>query len=160
MFAKCNNTIPLTTYSRSIFLAFCIMLSTDLAAQCTVSSSPLNFPPYDIFDGAPAQSSSELLVVCDPDIPYAIKFSPGLNATGDFSNRQMLSTSVDTPLKYNIYLDAGHNRIWGDGTGFSQFYSATGNGRTEIVPVFGRIPPAQRVQAGTYSDTIVITVEW
>ena len=130
------------------------------AQHCSVSASTMSFPPYDIFETAPVHSQADISVLCEQNLLYSIKVSSGLNASGDFSRRQMNSLSDNSALFYNLFLDSGYSRIWGDGTGFSEFYSGSGQGRPEIIRIFGRIMPTQKVSAGTYSDSVVISIEW
>ncbi|MDX1810565.1 MAG: spore coat U domain-containing protein [Gammaproteobacteria bacterium] len=130
------------------------------ASNCSANVSPLNFPPYDMFDGAPSQSQTEIAINCDTDLPYVVKIGPGQNALGDFSRRQLLSGDGGNPLFYNLFLDSSYSRIWGDGNGFSEFYSGVGLGRPEILRVFGRIPVSQNIRPGLYTDSVIITIEW
>jgi spore coat protein U-like protein len=62
-------------------------------------------------------------------------------------------------LRYNLYLDASHSVVWGDGTTGTGFYSGRPVEDTTItVSIYGRIPPRQNVRAGLYSDQLVVTV--
>ena len=65
-------------------------------------------------------------------------------------------------LSYNIYLDAARTMVWGDGTGGSSYYSATGTGNAAPVSVimYGGIPTQQNVGAGTYTDILVVTINF
>jgi spore coat protein U-like protein len=66
-------------------------------------------------------------------------------------------------LYYNLYLDPGRSTVWGDGTGGTGQYSVskTKNDWLNLnIPVYGRVPPAQDVAPGSYSDLIVVTVNW
>ena len=65
-------------------------------------------------------------------------------------------------LAYNLYLDATHTRIWGDGTRGTEVYTANAqpNNTVVIVPVFGQIFPEQDVAAGVYADSIIVTLDF
>ena len=76
-----------------------------------------------------------------------------------YSPRYMLSGAVH--LNYNLYLDAGLTKIWGNGTGgSSQFSKRTLNGVVVPVTIYGAIPAGQDVTPGAYNDTITVTINW
>jgi spore coat protein U-like protein len=155
MFVKCKR--QLLVFGLFIVLS---QFSVIARANCNVSTSVLSFVAYDFIAISSNDSTSQLRILCDQNIPYAIKLDAGLNAGGDYSRRQMRSAQGNTPLLYNIYLDASYSQVWGDGRGFSTFYQGLSSGTSVILPLFGRIPSRQPVEAGIYTDSVVITVEW
>ena len=86
-----------------------------------------------------------------------ISLSPGL--AGTFDRRMTGGRDV---LRYNAYLDAARQIIWGDGTGGTQvFTDATPpNGHLVTVPVFGRVFSGQDVGSGVYTDNLVVTLNF
>ena len=154
MFARCK-------LRNIIFLLLGIAPISSLSyANCTINTPAISFAAYDFISISANDSSSQLSILCDADIPYAVKMSAGLNASGDYSQRHMRSAQDGTPLYYNLYLDAGYSQIWGDGRGFSSFYQGLSSGLPVILPLYGRIPAKQIVSPGVYTDTVVITIEW
>ena len=72
-------------------------------------------------------------------------------------NPRQLRSGPDS-LNYNLYLDAAGQFIWGDTTGGTSAYTSTVlNGN---VTIYGRIPARQNVKVGTYTDTIVVTINF
>ena len=63
-------------------------------------------------------------------------------------------------LKYNIYLDATHRTIWGNGVDITQVYidSHPPNGTPVIVPAYGRIFARQNPVAGQYYDSVIAAI--
>jgi len=64
-------------------------------------------------------------------------------------------------LLYNLYLDEAHATIWGDkSVGTDHYATATppSNGVDVDVSVHGNIPVQQNISAGTYTDTIQVTI--
>jgi spore coat protein U-like protein len=61
-------------------------------------------------------------------------------------------------LHYNLYLDPGHTRVWGDG--FSNTFTQTVGGGTSRVTIYGSIPARQKVRAAAYQDIMMVTIEW
>ncbi len=78
-----------------------------------------------------------------------------------FATRRMVNGSEQ--LQYNLYLDAARTIIWGDGSGGTQallIHNPQGNNQDLTVPIFGRIPAGQDRGIGTYSDTIIVTLNY
>ncbi|MBH0192433.1 MAG: spore coat protein U domain-containing protein, partial [Nitrospira sp.] len=87
-----------------------------------------------------------------------VSISLSTGGSGSFNPRTLSQGSER--LNYNLYLDPGHTQIWGNGTGGTLKHVSVSNNRPAIIPIFGRIPPGQDVSAGTYSDTIVVTIDY
>jgi spore coat protein U-like protein len=65
-------------------------------------------------------------------------------------------------LSYNLYTDAGHTMIWGDGSGGTSTNSFGGLislGSTSFT-VYGRVPKGQYPMPGSFTDTITVTVTY
>jgi spore coat protein U-like protein len=69
-------------------------------------------------------------------------------------NRAMSGT---TPLRYNLYLDAGRTQIFGDGTGGTVTFTGA-TAATANLTVYVRIFAQQSVRSDSYSDSVVVTV--
>ena len=68
-------------------------------------------------------------------------------------------------LNYNLYLDAAHNQILGDGTGGTSQDSGSAtisktSPFTFIETIYGRIFAGQDPAVGAYSDSIVYTMNF
>ncbi|MBB3060524.1 spore coat protein U-like protein [Microbulbifer rhizosphaerae] len=92
-----------------------------------------------------------------------MSFDAGTGGTSTFATRQM-DNGTNT-IDYNLYRDAAHTEILGDGDGdgdgsggtFTITFTSTG-GNDEF-DVFGRTDPGQNPKpTGTYSSTITATV--
>lgn len=61
-------------------------------------------------------------------------------------------------INYGLYQDATRSVAWGNtnATGVQ----GTGTGQPQSLTVYGRVPPQPVPGAGTYSDTIVITLSY
>ena len=88
--------------------------------------------------------------------------------SGNFTARQMTTLVGGTTytLNYNLFLDAADTQIWGDGTGGSLTDPVAlkrhGNNSTIITntTVYGAVAPGQDPAAGTYTDTIAVSVNF
>jgi spore coat protein U-like protein len=135
------------------------------AFNCDVTATSLNFGSYDVFSNVPLDSTASINVSCNippqnPQAPLAVTISLSPGNSGSFAPRSMQSTGADI-LDYNLYTNASMSTIWGDGGGSSTVQSAF---VTSAMPwnatLFGRIPARQNVSAGSYSDTITVTIDF
>ena len=128
------------------------------AANCTISSaSGLSFGPYNVFNTSPTTGSGTLTVdSCSTGKPtYTAALSTGISGT--YSLRTM--TNGTNTLQYNLYTTSGHTNVWGDGTGSTR--TVGGNGTSSSTQtIYGNIPAGQDVSAGTYSDSITLTISF
>ena len=133
-------------------------------SACTVTVlSALAFGPYDVFSASATTGTGSFAVrnCTSGKTAYTASLSTG---SGTFANR---SLSAQAPLtdkmQYNLYTDNTYTSIWGDGTNSSS--TVNGNGTTRSTggttkTIYGRIPAAQDVSAGNYSDSITITISF
>lgn len=133
------------------------------AQECRIAATPILFGAYDTFAEFPLDGTGEILVTCAGAGPGAapaplIRLASGVASAGSSSPRRMLPAMPPSGaafLAYQLYRNPTRTEVWGDGTGNT--FVQTGDGR-QIV--YGRIPPRQSVPPGTYSDTVIVTVEW
>ncbi len=133
------------------------VLAASPSAACTLSATGVSFGTYDQ-GGAPTDGVGSIQAVCHPsDQAPTVSLSAG--NSGSFATRQLRSGGHN--LNYNLYSDGG--QVWGNGGGNSSTVTLT-NGtvhagrRTFIRTIYGRIPAGQKPAAGSYSDTIVMTI--
>jgi spore coat protein U-like protein len=124
-------------------------------AVCSVSASGVAFSVYNPFSGAPTNATGTVTVNCSQ---FFGAYTIAINAGGSLSNRWMLFGSGS--LAYQLYVDAAHTTVWGDGAGGSvAVNSGTCFAKCNTTyTVHGRIPARQAVGPGIYGDTIVVTV--
>ena len=145
-------------------LAVCLLLlsSANSWAACVVTAPTLSFGPYDGLSGAPATTSATAVVTCNETPPPTVTLELGPSAvSGGFFPRQMRHDSGSDRLAYNFYVDAGGAAVWGDGTGGTATRSdRVFKNKPWTVTLYGRIPAGQDVSAGSYSDTLTITINF
>ena len=148
-------------YANLLALAVAVTLRAGgaLAAGCTISSAgPVAFGSYDVFSTSPTDTTGSISYSCtQPVLAPVISISAG---GGTFTQRKLASGAHS--LEYNLFLDAGHSQVWGDGT--SGTYTHTGaapaDSQTYNVTIFGRIAARQNVPAGSYGDSLVVTLDF
>ena len=126
--------------------------------SATITTQPVAFPSYNPVNTAPTDGQGNVGVAATAGLPYTIALGGGLAAAPP---QRRLQSGVNM-LNYNLYLDSTRTSVWGEGTlgfpGGTRAGSGTGTATTINHPVFGRIPSGQGVPAGSYSDTVVVTV--
>ena len=130
--------------------------------NCNVTATNMSFGTYDIFSATPLTSTATATVTCNyfwGGGNVTVTFSTG--SGGSFTPRTM-SNGTNT-LDYNIYADANHTQILGDGTNGTVTYQHTFPGgffgtATAVATMYGQIPAQQNIPAGTYNDVITITL--
>ena len=139
-----------------------------VAADCSASATGVSFGIYDAAATLPDDSTGSLTVSCSytgggvRDVSYVVTL---ISANSASPATRWLAAGASR-LYYNLYRNAARTEIWGDGTGGSYVVSGSvkpgpgvGNEtRTAIYTVYGRVPERQDADAGSYADTIVITL--
>jgi len=147
---------------RSIYFLLFLLCAHGAEAACNVGATNINFGPYDVFSNLPKDSTGTVSVTCDEAPPpiVTIRIGPSFNS-GGFKPRQMRHTTRPDRLNYNLFIDSSMSVIWGDGTGGTSTVSnkVTKN-KTWVSTLYGRIPAGQDVSAGTYSETVAVTITW
>jgi len=142
---------------RAIFAAIVAVTFPGPAWACTISAAPVNFGAY-----APSSASERLgygtvNVTCPGTASPTAQLSISAGASASFLSRRMNSGA--NALQYNLYTSSAVGApVWGDGSGGSVTVTIAGANATTATTVYGRIPAQQNVQAGTYSDTMIVTV--
>jgi len=137
-----------------------LLAPSPLWAACTVSSTGVAFGAYNPQVGTADDSTGTIDVDCHPS-DHSVEIEIGAGLYGTIGTRRMSSGAAT--LNYNLYTTATRNIIWGDGTQGSVTQTLTGGSvsggtRRFSASVYGRIPAQQNVPAGTYDDTLIVTV--
>lgn len=134
-------------------IMLCMSASPAHAAICSASPQSVAFGSYDSLSSSPLDGVGTISINCDSVAGFTISLSAG---AGTYSARKM-SSGVDE-LTYNLYTDASRVFVWGDGSGSTSTVSATA--ASGNYAVYGRIPARQNLPAGSFSDTITVTVTY
>ncbi len=128
-----------------------------IGAACTVNSpSTLNFGNQGVLTGNVDQAS-QIQVQCTHTTPYNVGLDAGLNSGGNVTNRKMISGG--STVNYSIYSDSGRTTNWGNTVG-TDTVAGTGNGSSQTIPVYGRVPAQTTPAPGSYTDTITVSVTY
>lgn len=152
-----------------LLLVLCLApLAAPAATVCRLmSGGSLAFGAYDFFAAAPNDSLADVTVSCarqggPQHVTLLMRVDQGMNGTS-VSARRLLHTggSGDT-LNYGLYRDVGRTSVWGstDNVNTVSAILSVPNRSTAMArfTIYGRIPAAQDVSAGTYRDTVGVTL--
>ncbi len=104
---------------------------------------------------ANVDSTSTITVTCTSGATYDVGLSGG--GSGDINARVM--TNGGNQVGYQLYSDSGRQTVWGDTVG-TNTVSNTGSGTAQTYTVYGRVPAQTTPPAGTYNDTVTVTVTY
>ena len=121
-------------------------------ATCHVTPQAISFGLFDPLGGPTVDGVGTVNVSCDVPVNFAVGLSAG---NGTFEDRRMLSGAAQ--LRYNVYTNASRSVIWADGIAGS---SVSANGTNVDLTMYGQIAAGQNAPAGTYIDSLVITVSY
>jgi spore coat protein U-like protein len=158
---------------------FCALLGfsgvANAALRCSIPAGvTLNFGVYDDSSPASKDVSTAFSVTCcrvgapNPTVgTMTIQIGVSANS-GQINTRQMKNSANADRMAYQLYFTSFGGAVWGDGiiggSPFTQGVSVTRQcaaGQSTIVvgsAIFGRISPQQPVSAGSYADTLTITI--
>lgn len=131
-----------------------INLILTVNANCTTTTNALVFGAYDPLTATPNDASSNISVTCTQTTPYHIRFDKGSHGAS-VTSRQMANDG--SRLNYAIFRDSGRTQNWGE-TDFVDTTDSTGTGIAQSFTMYGRIAALQSVPAGSYSDTVTVTI--
>ncbi len=153
----------------ALVLALWAQLNAALAhAGCAVSSNGLAFGAYrplsvgGMLVSSPVDSVTTVSVNCDLAsglLGYTLKLGPSA-AGNTIAPRFLANAGGGNPMAFNVYTDAGHSAIWGDGSTGNVITHGVLNGTFQHT-LYGRIPAGQNtLKAGSYSGLLTITVTY
>ena len=126
-------------------------VSATVLSSCALNGGTLSFGDYT--------SGQQTDLDVDGTINYVncsgtLTFALDGGTSGNINARQMSNGA--SRMNYQIYRDPTRSSIWGIGANAqTQILLETRNGS---ITVYGRIPGGQVVPAGTYTDTVNITL--
>jgi spore coat protein U-like protein len=125
-----------------------------------VSATAMSFGTYNAASPSATTANATITVSCVDAARELPNFTVALSTggSGTYSPRR-LSSGANT-LSYNIYTTAGFTSVWGNGTGGSVIVSDNGAVNSVSFTAYGRVPAGQYVAAGSYTDTITVTVTY
>ena len=142
-----------------------LTVQATVVANCTVSAATLSFGNYDPLV---THAATDL----DVSQALSIKCTKGTAATSidldngsNYSGGRRMKTGSNY-LSYELYKNSGRTSVWSTGAtnGVVPDTSTSKNSDLTVggaaLTVYGRVPQNQDVSSGSYSDTVVITINF
>jgi spore coat protein U-like protein len=151
-------------------LALALLGMGQAFAGCTVTSNGLSLGPYQALTFGSELRSSESTGVTTVTLActgiatggsYSMALGPS-PAGNSFNPRYLANSAGGPPMAFNVYRDAAHTAIWGDGSTGSLVTGTLPPGDSTHSHVgYGRVPPGQNLlRRGSFSGTLVLTVTY
>ena len=135
-------------------------VSTTVPNSCTISVGAMDFGAYDMSSGTALTATADITSTCTLGGATTITLSQGGTSSDDSSEssplRQMTNGLVS--LDYNLYTDVARTDVWGNTIGSGAAVTATGSAVTTTI--YGDITPEQSVSAGSFSDSVTVTLTY
>lgn len=130
-------------------------IQAQVVNDCRIDgTTPMDF---GIVPGGPTgrlQAQSTITVTCN-GTAYRVGLDNGLHAQGNTRRMQGPGGYV----VYELYRDAARSQRWGNNLWYDAV-SGTGMGYAQVLTVYGVVPAQSITGSGSYSDTIVVTVDY
>ncbi|XTZ39749.1 Csu type fimbrial protein [Salmonella enterica] len=162
----------LTTPAMSETATQTMTVNATLVATCIINTSGfrntpapavLNFGVLTIGSGARADTTGAVpgqggaSVICSNGVPWTLIANGG----GNLSGTQRQISDGTTTIPYNLYNDSSYTSLIGIDDPANPVASGTGNGSTQLTPIYGEITPDTPVPIpGNYSDSVTLTVNY
>jgi spore coat protein U-like protein len=132
----------------------------NLLATCNVSTvapTTLDFGTGVGLLNANIDQTSTITVTCSNSTGYNIGLGAGTAPGATVTTRSMVNGAA--LVNYRLYRDSGRTQNWGQTVG-TDTVAGTGNGTAQSISVYGRVPVQTTPAAGTYTDTVAVTVTY
>jgi spore coat protein U-like protein len=135
-----------------------LTVNITITAGCTVTGATLNFGSSSVLASNIDQTTT-VGVTCTNAATYNVGMDKGANGAS-VTARQMKGGASNTEfVDYTLYRDSSRTLNWGNTVG-TDTLSGTGTGSTQNITVYGRVPAQATGSAGSYTDTVLITVTY
>lgn len=131
-------------------------VSATYPATCTVTGNSLNFGDIRSL-ASNIDKQTSIFTRCSADTPYSVGLGDGLAGTGDPTARRM-QLGADR-LTYGLFQNSSRSTAWGNTIGVD-VVGGTGTGTSSALQVYGRVPNQTFPPVGTYTDVIVVTLNY
>ena len=132
-------------------------VSVNIINSCTVSASPMAFGTLTSIGGANVDTTASVDLTCTTGAAYDVAMDVGTHAvTGQ---RYLVNTTDATKkIPYGVYTNGLRTANWGNTSGTDTVAGTATTGSVSLT-AYGRIPStASSVPAGSYTDTVTVTV--
>lgn len=126
--------------------------------NCIISTATnLDFGSLPGLITADRDQTSAITFTCTGRTAWNVGLDDGQNSSGGI--RRMRLGATGSYVNYELYRNAARTQRWGATIG-TDTVPGTGTGSAQTLTVYGRVPAAQAVPAGSYLDVVTVTVTY
>lgn len=148
LFGPPNTCSPINSGNSFPFTA-----TATVIANCSVNASAMNFGTAGVLLGN-ADATSTIGVQCSNGVAWQVGLGDGTHASG--ATRRMAGPGGF--VTYELYRNSARTQRWGTAAGSTVIGSGTGG--VQNLTVYGRVAPQATPAAGTYTDTVVVSITY
>jgi spore coat protein U-like protein len=137
-----------------------LTVSATVSKNCTITTSPVTFGGYNTVGAnasTPLDATGTITVTCTKGAPATVGLGAGSNAQG---TARRMAGGTAAFLNYELYKDNTHTTVWGNTTGSVLDIPAAPDRNPRDFPVYGRVAAGQDATVGSYTDTVVATINF
>jgi spore coat protein U-like protein len=123
---------------------------------CSLSTSAVNFPATGVLLSS-VDATGAISVTCTSGASYTVALDGGTTGATNPTQRKMAQGAEQ--ITYGLYQNSGRTLPWGDTSG-GYAAAGSGSGLSQNLTVYGRVPAQNTPSAGTYMDTVVVTLSY
>jgi len=157
------NSTPPACGTQPVNSYFAFNVYATVASDCAISASTLDFGPTGLnLATAAVDAAGTITATCTLGANYSLSLNVGQGSGATMAQRRLTRSGGPGTLIYGLYRNAARNLLWGDGSAGSGTQAGTGGGVNvaNTHTVYGRLPAQTVPPAGSYSDTITVTVTY
>jgi len=137
-------------------------VTASVANTCTISTAGIAFGVYDpvvTHASTPLDAAGSVTITCTKGATTTIALNTGTNGASASGTTRAMAAGTDY-LSYEIYQENGRTTMWGT-TGVNLFTPPAAPSKApRTYQTYGRVPAAQDVPTGAYTDTVTATVNF
>jgi spore coat protein U-like protein len=156
----CLLTLSVPAVAKATAVTANLNIAVTVDSACSVSTTALGFTSYaplSIHATSPDDGTGVVTLICTTGTVATLGLGGGLYAAG---GQPYLSDGSGAHfIPYTLYQDSSHSIIWGM-NGNAMILAAAPNSNERAFTVYGRIPAALSVGGGSYTDTVLVSVNF
>ena len=136
-------------------------VTTSVEMSCSITTVPMNFSSYDPTSNTDLDATAIITSTCTSGGATVMTMGQGAHAlTGSSVTTPLraMDDGNDNALGYFLYTNIARDIVWGDTADTGKAITATGN--ADPTTVYGRIPKGQTPPAGSYTDSVLVTLTY
>jgi spore coat protein U-like protein len=143
-------------------------VTASVVANCMIQmSNYIQFGSYDAVNNKTTEKAGNNLIAytlyCTKGTVGTMSISQGVNAdaasTCDAPLRRIKSAAGNM-MSYDLYTSSDKSQKWGCGTSNVQSFTSIWGQYGSTVSVYGFMPAGQDAPAGSYTDSVTVTINW